>query len=208
MDRLMGLLGSMGIGAGVMFLLDPDRGRRRRALVRDQAIAVNRRLRDTTAAALEDAGNRARGTVAEARRLWQTEPVADDVLVERVRARLGLVCERPGDVVVEAHDGRVTLRGAVTDDEYDRLLRRVRWTPGVKEIAHELTVRAEEHPRPRRTALRRALPNGRMLGLGMGLAAAALGGGRHVSGSLIGATALAQILQGRRRRGDVALRGG
>ena len=69
MDRLVGLLGSMSLGAGLMFMLDPDRGRRRRALVRNQAVALNRRLGETASATLEDAGNRARGVVAEARRI-------------------------------------------------------------------------------------------------------------------------------------------
>jgi hypothetical protein len=197
MDRLVGLLGSIGIGAGLMFVLDPDRGRRRRALIRDQAIAMNRRLGETTSAAIEDAGNRARGMVAEARRLWTAEPVTDQVLEERVRSRLGLVCSRPGDVSVEAHDRRITLRGAVGDDEYDGLLRRVRWTPGVSAVEHELTVRAEEHSTEPRARSSRKLPNRRLLGLGVGIAAAALAGRRHISGPLIGATALATMVRSR-----------
>lgn len=198
MDRLVGLLGSMGIGAGLMFLLDPDRGRRRRALVRDQARAANRRLAATTTAALEDAGNRARGMVAEARRLWSSEPVADSVLVERVRARLGAVCARPRDVVVEVHDGRVTLQGAVADDEYDPVLRRVGWTPGVKAVEHELTVRAEPHAAESRPGPSRRIGARHIIGLG--LAAAALGGRRRISAPLIGATALATLLPSRPAR--------
>ena len=199
MDRLVGLLGGLGLGAGLMFLLDPDRGRRRRALVRDKAVAANRRLADRTAATLADASSRAHGMVTEARRLWRAEKVADDVLTERVRARLGHVCARPGDVVVEAHDGRVVLRGAVADDEYDRVLRRVRWTRGVTAVEHDLPVRAEPHPaRPRRAGrLRERLGDRRLLGAGMGLAAAAIGGGRQVSGALLGATALAGVIRSR-----------
>jgi hypothetical protein len=159
---------------------------------------MNRRLGATTSAALEDAGNRARGMVAEARRLWSAEPVADSVLTERVRSRLGTVCTRPGDVLVEVHGGRVTLRGTVADDEYDRVLRRVGWTPGVKAVEHELTVRAEPHAGGSRPgSSRRAWPTGRVLGLG--LAAAALGGRRRISGSLLGATALTILLQSRDR---------
>jgi hypothetical protein len=65
------IIGGIGLGlclgAGLMYYLDPDRGRRRRALVRDKAVhlqhetghAVNRKARHI--------GNRARGLVAEAR---------------------------------------------------------------------------------------------------------------------------------------------
>lgn len=35
-NRIRIMLGSLGLGAGFMYFLDPYRGRRRRALVRDQ----------------------------------------------------------------------------------------------------------------------------------------------------------------------------
>ena len=40
------LIGGAELGAGVMYLLDPDRGKRRRALVRDQAVRSVRKTRD------------------------------------------------------------------------------------------------------------------------------------------------------------------
>src|SRR5438067_8044488 len=38
MNKALTLLMGFGMGMGLMFLLDPDRGRRRRALMRDQAV--------------------------------------------------------------------------------------------------------------------------------------------------------------------------
>jgi len=60
------LLGGLGLGAGLMYLLDPDGGRRRRALARDKAVhglkVSGKALRKTSV----DVGNRTRGLVAEA----------------------------------------------------------------------------------------------------------------------------------------------
>lgn len=50
-----------GIGAGLMFLLDPARGNRRRALIRDKMIYAVRKTRDTAGAARRDVGNRLYG---------------------------------------------------------------------------------------------------------------------------------------------------
>ncbi|HEX5720399.1 MAG TPA: hypothetical protein VF179_29865 [Thermoanaerobaculia bacterium] len=60
------LLGGVGLGAGLMYLLDPDGGRRRRALARDKAVhglkVSGKALRKTSV----DVGNRTRGLVAGA----------------------------------------------------------------------------------------------------------------------------------------------
>lgn len=39
----------MGLGAGAMYLLDPEQGRRRRALVRDQIVRARRGIRERAA---------------------------------------------------------------------------------------------------------------------------------------------------------------
>lgn len=75
-DRLT-LLGSAGLGAGLgaglMYLLDPDGGRRRRALARDKAVHVaktggtavgkkSRHLKNRTKGLIAEAGSRLRGS--------------------------------------------------------------------------------------------------------------------------------------------------
>lgn len=57
-----------GIGAGAALLLDPARGRRRRALIRDKADHLTHAGRDSAAKALRDLKNRSVGTVHEGRR--------------------------------------------------------------------------------------------------------------------------------------------
>ena len=60
-------LGGFAAGALVMYVFDPDRGRRRRALARDKAIHAARVASDTIGARSRDLSNRARGVVAETR---------------------------------------------------------------------------------------------------------------------------------------------
>lgn len=59
------LLSGLGLGAGLMFLLDPERGRRRRALVRDKAVhygkVTQRKLRGTS----KHLSNKTHGLAAE-----------------------------------------------------------------------------------------------------------------------------------------------
>lgn len=66
-----GLIGGLGLGlclgVGLMYYLDPGRGRRRRALVRDQAVHLKHETEDNVSGKAKDLSNRARGVVAEAR---------------------------------------------------------------------------------------------------------------------------------------------
>lgn len=59
-----------GLGVAIMYILDPDWGRRRRALIRDQMVHAAHELgdlRDDSRGRAKDLRNRVAGTVAEAR---------------------------------------------------------------------------------------------------------------------------------------------
>jgi hypothetical protein len=60
----------IGAGAALMYFLDPDRGNRRRALVRDKALSLNRRTRETIEGRMEDLGNRTKGLIHEAKGMF------------------------------------------------------------------------------------------------------------------------------------------
>jgi hypothetical protein len=71
---LLALLGAAA-GAGLMFVLDPERGRRRRALIRDKVTSMARRTGDAVDGQSRHVVNRARGLVIEMRsRLPGTKP--------------------------------------------------------------------------------------------------------------------------------------
>lgn len=138
------VLTGLGVGAGLMFLLDPERGRRRRARVRDRAVHAAHKGADALGATSRDAAHRAYGAAARVRGVLRRDTVDDVVLVERVRARLGRVVSHPHAIAVHASDGVVTLRGPVLQAEVNRLLRAVERIRGVREIVSEL----EEHKEP------------------------------------------------------------
>lgn len=126
------------IGAGVMFLLDPAEGRRRRALTRDKMTHYGRKAGRATTRTGHDIWNRARGTAYETTRKMKKERVPDGVLVDRVRSEMGHVVHDPTTVVVTCRGGHVTLAGEVPEPELDGLLERVAATPGVAGVENQL----------------------------------------------------------------------
>src|SRR5262249_6974290 len=71
MNRLVGILVSVAVGAAAAYMLDPDRGRTRRAIAREQAIAMTNRLNDALEGTSRHWSNIALGYLAEARSLFE-----------------------------------------------------------------------------------------------------------------------------------------
>ena len=67
MRGIFAILAGLGVGAAVMYLFDPEGGNRRRALLRDKAIKLNRQARETIDGSMKDLSNRAKGTMHEMR---------------------------------------------------------------------------------------------------------------------------------------------
>jgi BON domain len=133
-----GFLAGAGVGAAFMYLIDPGRGARRRGLIRDKLIHATHVTADGVDAASRDLAHRAQGLWAEAHNWFDTEHAPDDVLVGRVRARLGRYVSHPHAVEVTAEGGRVTLRGQILKHEIRPLLRAIARIPGVHEIDNQL----------------------------------------------------------------------
>ena len=132
------LLTGVSLGAALAFLLDPDRGARRRAMVRDKAVRGVRLTREAFDATVCDMSNRTRGIAAAARSRWSGGPVDDVTLVERVRARIGRVCSHPRAIDVDVRDGEVTLRGPIMYDEVDDVMSTAAAVSGVCSVVNEL----------------------------------------------------------------------
>lgn len=132
------LLGGIALGAGLMYLLDPAHGRRRRALLHDKLVHAKRVGGERADAGARDLANRARGLAARVRSRLRRAPIDDRRLEERVRARIGRAVSVPGSIEVRAEGGVVELSGSVLAAECDRLLRAVADVDGVREVVDDL----------------------------------------------------------------------
>jgi uncharacterized membrane protein len=135
-------LGGAAVGVALMYFLDPNSGRRRRARTRDKVVHAARLVNEGAKVTARDTVHRAQGAWAEAKRLFahDQEEVGDDVLIGRVRAELGRVVSHPHAIEVAASGGHVTLIGPILSYEARPLLKVVRRVPGVRAVSDQLTV--------------------------------------------------------------------
>ncbi len=138
-------VGSAVLGAAAMYILDPDKGRRRRAVGRDKAHSFIASVGQLINTAAHDASYRIHGIGAGARRVFKPGGTPDDlVLIERVRAKMGRVVSHPHAIQVGAYNGRVTLSGPILAGEVQQLLDVVHSVRGAFEVENHLVV----HERP------------------------------------------------------------
>lgn len=141
---LQGLLAGAAVGAATMFMLDPDRGRRRRKQAGQAMRRLGARTEGWLAEGGRDAGNRWQGVLAQWRRLaGQGAAPTDEQLQARVRARLGRIVSHSHAVTVDAVQGCVTLGGPILAHEKPALLADVARVAGVRELRDQLE--AHEH---------------------------------------------------------------
>lgn len=134
------LIAGVCLGAGAMYLLDPRAGRRRRAMIRDKTIHNVKRTGHAIDVSARDLKHRTEGLVAETRSRLNGSSVEDDVLVSRVRSRMGRSVSHPHAIEVTAENGRVTVSGPILQDEVSNFLSAVHSIPGVEEIEDHLEV--------------------------------------------------------------------
>ncbi len=211
---MMGGLGVVAAGAGLAWMADP---RRRGVLARSAGRALHD-AEDFVESGARDLGHRAAGAAHEARARLAHELPDDDVLAERVRARLGHLTDHAHAIRVTANDGEVVLEGPVFSVEHAALLAGVRMVRGVRRVhdrmkSHETAdVRALQGLGPRRRARGAILPiSSPAYRLAAGAAGAFLvgrallrGGLGRIPAGLVGASLLGRVLgdAGESRRAD------
>lgn len=133
------------VGAAIMYLFDPETGRRRRAQLRDKAEASRHDMQDLAEKQAKRITDRMQGIAAKVRSATGLgKPSADDdTVAERVRAEMGRLVGHPGAIDVAVVGGRVWLSGHILSSEHEALLAAVRGIAGVQDIDDRLTVHEE-----------------------------------------------------------------
>jgi uncharacterized membrane protein len=187
--KLFWTSGAALMGAGLMALFDPNRGRTRRATLRNRATGAAGAVGSAAGKTWRDLRHRAEGAAARGRSVFARAAGADGVLVARVRSRIGRLTSHPRAIGVEAEDGRVVLSGPVLASEAETLVAGARSVPGVESVEDRLErfERADGVPAlqgPARRVSRRLLrqnwsPTARLVGGAAGAALAVAGARRR-----------------------------
>jgi uncharacterized membrane protein len=138
MNKNLLFLGGIGLGAGLMYIFDPDKGKRRGATARDAAHHIANAFDDAVGKTSRDLSNRAQGFVAELDSIFRCEEADDDVIAARVRSKLGRAVSHPHAIQVTVNQGHVTLSGQILASETDQLINRVWSVRGVTGVENRL----------------------------------------------------------------------
>ena len=142
MNPMLRVVASFAAGAAFMYYLDPVAGRRRRSLVRDQAVSVRHDAERYARAKSKRAADHVQGALAKTRAKIAPRPVDDEQLRERIRAKLGHVIDRPSALEVEVRGGQVVLSGDIQNPEMEVAVETISKMHGVHAIVTHLTPHA------------------------------------------------------------------
>lgn len=134
------ILIGVALGGAAMYFFDPDKGRRRRALVRDQAAKASGNVGHITRQGVRDIAHRGSAVTGRVRSLFPRREATDYVLSERVRSRMGRYTAHPGAIEVTASNGQVTISGSILAHEHDQVIEAISHVPGVTDILDQLEV--------------------------------------------------------------------
>ncbi len=143
MGKAASLFAGFTAGAVFMYMTDPDRGRRRRALIRDKAARTIHEAERAVEKTRRDVSNRVHGLTALVRAVRGDQYIEDDVIVARARAKIGRVVSHPHAIHVRSERGRLVLEGPVLEHEYHSLLSAVTLAARGMEIDNRLERRAQ-----------------------------------------------------------------
>ena len=203
------LVGSAGIGAGLgaglMYLLDPQGGRGRRAVARDKSVSAIKNGGKAAAKTSRHLGNKTKGLVSQAGSKLRGSDLVNDLanngeaLLKQVRRKIRRTASHPMAVEVVVQEGNVVLHGLILASELEGLLAAIRTIEGIAAIENQLEIHesAEDLAAYRNSAKRWVGPATRVLTGGTGSALAYAGLKRKDPlGAALGALGLGLLAHG------------
>jgi BON domain len=126
------------VGAGLAYVFDPIRGRRRRAELKDRGRATLRREVRAVERQASYGKGRAEGVIHRVRHPRPHVPEDDLTLADKVRSEVLGRVDGP-HLTIDVNNRVVTLRGEIADDQAaQHVEREVRATPGVTDVVNLL----------------------------------------------------------------------
>lgn len=138
--KLKTLITTLGLGAGLMYFLDPQHGERRRNTVRNKANQFVNDIDESINIAMQDARNRARGVLSEMTARLSDERTPDWILEERLRSNLGRTGRYTRGINIRADQGRIYLSGPALREDQDTLVKATMRTRGVHGVENQLQI--------------------------------------------------------------------
>jgi len=135
-----------GLGAGLMYLLDPQGGRGRRAMARDKSVSALKNGGKAAAKTSRHLGNKTKGLVSQAGSKLRQSDLVDDLanhggaLLKRVQKKVRHAVSHPSAIEAAVEEGKVILRGLVLASEVAALLAAIGSIQGIGEIENQLEI--------------------------------------------------------------------
>ena len=135
-----------GLGAGLMYLLDPQGGRGRRAVARDKSVSALKKGGQVAAKTSRDLGNRTKGLISEAgTKLRGSDLVSNltnqgQTLLTNVQRSVRRAVSFPAAIEALVEEGKVILHGLVLASEVAGLLVAIEAIEGVSEVQNQLEI--------------------------------------------------------------------
>ena len=131
-----------GLGAGLMYLLDPQGGRGRRAVARDKSVSALKNGGKAAAKTSRHLGNKTKGLVSQAGSKLRRSDLADEgeALLKQVRRKIRRTASHPMAVEVLVQEGNVVLHGLILASEVEGLLAAIQTIEGIAAIENQLEI--------------------------------------------------------------------
>lgn len=144
MRKFLASLGLIALGGLIMYLVDPDRGRSRRARLADQAEARTKDVADAVSATARYQAGVVKGVAHDVADVFTSDEsdYSDAELRQKVRSEvIGPTDLGDAEVEIDVRDGEVSVRGSLDDDKTRRrLIKAIEKIDGVRSVEDQLEV--------------------------------------------------------------------